>query len=347
MSELRKDPILDRWVIIAADRGRRPSDFKPEPPAPPPSACPFCVGNEDKTPPEVYAVRDGSPPNTPGWDVRVVPNKFPALTIEGDITHHGVGLLDWMTGVGAHEVVIEGPEHDFRFESAPVDHMLKVLGTFRQRLTDLRQDKRFRHMIVFRNWGAAAGASLSHPHSQIIALSVVPDIMKQKLRAARSHYLHKERCIFCDLIEQEMALPDRVIFKNDHAVVLSPFAARFPFEAQIFPRRHSHDFALMAPDEQVGFIEALQFVLQRYVSELSDPPYNLMIQTCPNMVARPGRPEYWGTIQFDFHWHVELIPRLTKMAGFEWGTGFFINPVAPEDATQFLRAPAEESPVVH
>ena len=344
MSELRKDPILDRWVIIAADRGRRPSDFKPEPPAPPPSACPFCAGNEGKTPPEVYAVRDGTGPNTAGWDVRVVPNKFPALTIEGSITHHGIGLLDWMTGVGAHEVVIEGPEHGFRFETAPMDHMLKVIGTFRQRLTDLRQDKRFRHIIVFRNWGAEAGASLSHPHSQIIALSVVPDIMKQKLRAARRHYHRKERCIFCDLIEQEIALPDRVIYKNDHAVVLSPFAARFPFEAAIFPRRHSHDFTLLTPEEQVGFIEAMQFVLQRYVTELSDPPYNLMLQTAPNLVPRPGRPDYWGTVAYDFHWHVELIPRLTKQAGFEWGTGFFINPVAPEDAAGFLRAPAAVAP---
>jgi UDPglucose--hexose-1-phosphate uridylyltransferase len=339
MSELRKDPILDRWVIIAAERGRRPSDFKPEPPAPPPAACPFCAGNEEKTPAEVYAVREGSLPNTPGWEVRVVPNKFPALSFEGDVTHHGVGLLDRMTGVGAHEVVIEAPEHGFRFEAAPLDHMLKLIGTFRQRLTDLRQDKRFRHMIVFRNWGDAAGASLSHPHSQIIALSVVPDLVKQKLRAARAHFRHKERCIFCDLIEQEVALPDRVIFQNEHCVVLSPFAARFPFEAQVYPRRHSYDFTLMTHEEQVGFIEGLQFVLQRYVSELSDPPYNLMVQTAPNPVPRPGRPEYWGTLEFDFHWHVELIPRLTKMAGFEWGTGFFINPVAPEEAARFLREP--------
>jgi UDPglucose--hexose-1-phosphate uridylyltransferase len=347
MSELRKDPILDRWVIIAADRGRRPSDFKPEPPAPPPAACPFCAGNEGKTPEEVYAVRDGTPPNTPGWEVRVVPNKFPALAIEGDVTHHGIGLLDWMTGVGAHEVVIEGPQHGFRFEDAPLDHMLKVIGTFRQRLIDLRQDKRFRHIIVFRNWGDAAGASLSHPHSQIIALSVVPDLVKQTLRAARAYFQHKERCVFCDLIEQEVAMPDRLIFKNDHFVVLSPFAARFPFEAQIYPRRHSYDFTLMTPEEQVGFIEATQFVLRRYVSELSDPPYNLMLQTAPNPVPRPGRPEYWGTLEFDYHWHVELIPRLTKMAGFEWGTGFFINPVAPEDAARFLREPVVEVAAVH
>jgi len=339
MSELRKDPIVDRWVIIAAERGRRPSDFRSESPPPPPAACPFCPGNEHKTPPEVYAVRDGTPPNSPGWEVRVVPNKFPALAIEGDVTHHGIGLLDWMSGVGAHEVVIESPDHGFRLERADNEHMLKVLQAFEQRLRDLRGDVRFRHIIVFRNWGSAAGASLSHPHSQIIALSIVPDIMKQKLRAARDHFRRKERCIFCDLIEQELALPDRVIYRNEHFVALSPFAARFPFEVQIYPLAHMYDYTLMNREQQLGLIDVLQFVLRRYDTELSDPPYNLMVQTAPNPVPRPGRPEFWGTLAHDFHWHLELIPRLTKPAGFEWGTGFFINPVSPEDAARFLRAP--------
>ncbi|HEY3398139.1 MAG TPA: DUF4931 domain-containing protein [Armatimonadota bacterium] len=347
MSELRKDPILNRWVIIAADRGRRPSDFKPEPPAPPSTGCPFDAGNEEKTPPEVYAVRNGTLPNTAGWDVRVVPNKFPALSIEGDVTHHGVGLQDWMSGVGAHEVVVESPAHDFKLEFAPPEHVAKIVQTYSERLQDLRKDKRFRHILVFRNWGATAGASLSHPHSQIIALSIVPEIMHQKLNAARDHYRRKERCIFCDLIEQELAIPDRVIYQNEHFVALSPFAARFPFEVQIYPLQHAYDFTLMTTDQQYGLIDCYQFVLQRYTAELSDPPYNMILQTAPNPVPRPGRPDYWGTLQYDFHWHLELIPRLTKMAGFEWGTGFYINPVAPEDAARFLREPAPVAAVTH
>jgi UDPglucose--hexose-1-phosphate uridylyltransferase len=344
MSELRKDPIVERWVIIAAERGRRPSDFKPEPPAPTSSGCPFDAGMEAKTPEEVFAIRPGGgPPNSPGWEVRVVPNKFPALSTEGDVTHHGIGLLDWMTGVGAHEVVIESPSHDFNFALAPPEHMVLIFNAFIQRLQDLRGDVRFRHVIVFRNHGTTAGASLSHPHSQLIALSITPEAVREKLNAAREYYQRKERCIFCDLIEQEMALPERVIYTNEHFVALSPFAARFPFEVHIFPRRHAYDFTLMNQDQKVGLADCLQFVLRRYNEELSDPPYNLMLQTVPNLVPRPGRPDYWGTIQYDYHWHIEILPRLTKQAGFEWGTGFFINPVSPEDAAGFLRgdAPAE------
>ena len=340
MSELRKDPIVERWVIIAAERGRRPSDFLCEPEPPPPSACPFCAGNETKTPPEIWAWRaPGTAPNSPGWDVRVVANKFPALSAEGDLTRHGIGLLDRMSGVGDHEVVIESPEHDFRLSSAPPEQIHKILSAFRERLVDLRKDQRFRHVIIFRNKGLTAGASLSHPHSQVIALSIVPSEVRRKLEAARQHYAEKERCIFCDLIEQEMALPDRVIYANERFVALSPFAARFPFEVQIYPRRHMYDFGLMDEQDEAQAIDALQFVLRRYQTELSDPPYNLVVQTAPNLVHRPGRPHFWGTIQYDYHWHIELIPRLTKMAGFEWGTGFYINPVSPEDATGFLREP--------
>lgn len=343
MSELRKDPILERWVIIAAERGRRPSDFEhASAPSSPPAACPFCEGNEQRTPPEIYAVRQGTPPNSPGWQVRVVPNKFPALAIEGEVTRHGIGLLDWMKGVGAHEVVIENPRHDFNFAHAPAEDLLWILQAFAQRLADLRRDQRFRHVLVFRNHGAAAGASLSHPHSQIIALSITPEIVRQKLQAAREHYRRKQRCIFCDLLEQETALPDRVIYTNEHFVVLSPFAARFPFEVQIYPLAHAHDYTLMNTDQQLGLIDALQFVLQRYFEELSDPPYNMVLQTAPNPVPRPGRPDYWGTLTYDYHWHLELMPRLTKVAGFEWGTGFYINPVSPEDAADYLRGRQEE-----
>lgn len=344
MSELRKDPILERWVIIAAERGRRPSDFEhASMPSSSPAACVFCEGNEQRTPPEVYAIRDGTEPNMPGWQVRVVPNKFPALAIEGDVTRHGVGLLDWMSGVGAHEVVIENPRHDFNLPDAPAEEMLRILQTFAQRLQDLRRDQRFRHILIFRNHGAAAGASLSHSHSQIIALSITPQIVRHKLQAARNYYRHKQRCIFCELLEQERALPDRVIYTNEHFIVLSPFAARFPFEVQIYPLAHAYDYTLMNTDQQLGLIDALQFVLQRYFEELNDPPYNLVVQTAPNPVPRPGHPDYWGTLTYDYHWHIELMPRLTKVAGFEWGTGFYINPVSPEDAAAYLRGEREES----
>jgi UDPglucose--hexose-1-phosphate uridylyltransferase len=342
-SELRKDPVLDRWVIIAASRGKRPTDFASVPEADKSAGCPFCGGNEGKTPPEIYAVRDpGTLPDTPGWDVRVVQNKFPALTIEASLKRSGIGLLDRMGGFGAHEVIIETPQHGEDLALASVDHINKVFGVYRERLVDLRQDPRFHHMIIFRNYGSAAGASLSHPHTQLIALPIVPLLVKEKLNAAQQHYRHKERCIFCDLIEQETTIPDRLVSENEDFVVLSPFAARGPFELLVLPRRHMHDYAMMTEQEQYSFAAIMKDVLMRYRNVLQDPSYNLMLQTSPSTLTRPGHPEYWGTVAQDYHWHVELMPRLTKTAGFEWGTGFYINPVSPEQAAMFLRGEVKE-----
>lgn len=338
MSELRKDPIVDRWVIIAAERGRRPSDFEAAPQQPSSAAsCPLCEGNEEKTPPEVFAMREGGPPNTSGWQVRVVPNKFPALAIEGEVRRSGIGLFDQMPGVGAHEVIIESPHHDQDMATVPVEHMARIFAAFTHRICDLRRDERFRHIIVFRNHGTAAGASLTHPHSQVIALPIVPKIVKDKLHSALDRYFHKERCIFCDLIEQELALPERVIYQNEHFVILSPFAARFPFSVEIYPLVHSYDFVLMNDEQYLSLAQTLKFLLTRYRTVLGDPPYNMTLQTAPNTGPRSGHPEYWGSIEYDYHWHLEIMPRLTKMAGFEWGTGFYINPVSPEDAARYLR----------
>ncbi len=345
MSELRKDPIVDRWVIIAAERGQRPSDFEPVPQSVSATGCPLCEGSEDKTPPEIFAIRDGTPPNSPGWQVRVVPNKFPALAIEGESDCHGIGLFDHMNGIGAHEVIIENPDHYADIAQVSADCIVNIFTAFGQRTRDLRRDERFRHIIIFRNHGAAAGASLTHPHSQLIALPIVPKLVRDKLQTARNHYRHKERCIFCDLIEQEIALAERVVYQNDEFVVLSPFAARFPFSVEIYPLAHSYDFVSMAHDQCLSLAEALKFILGKYRTILGNPAYNLTLQTAPNTLPRPGHPDYWGSIEYDYHWHIEIMPRLTKVAGFEWGTGFYINPVAPEDAAQYLREETTSQPV--
>ena len=340
MSELRKDPIVDRWVIIAAERGRRPSDFEPTPEPPTSEGCPFCEGNEATTPAEIYAVRDGTAPNTPGWQVRVVPNKFPALAIEGELKRSGFGRLDRMTGVGAHEVIIESPNHFDDIPAMSTDHVALILDTYARRTEDLRRDERFHHTIIFRNYKSAAGASLSHPHSQLIALPFVPKITKEKLNSAREHYQRKERCIFCDLIEQELSMPEqeRVIYCNDCFVILSPFAARFPFSVEIYPLQHCHDFVEMDSTTRLALAQALQFIFGQYKDTLADPAYNMTLQTAPNTSPRPGHPDYWSSLAYDYHWHLEIFPRLTKVAGFEWGTGCYINPVAPEDAAQYLRS---------
>jgi UDPglucose--hexose-1-phosphate uridylyltransferase len=340
MSELRKDPIVQRWVIIAAERGQRPSDFRSETTVKEinPRACPLCPHNEDRTPPEVYAVRpDGSQPNTPGWLVRVVPNKFPALRRDGEVRRKGWGMFDSMDGIGEHEVVIETPDHSADWDTMSLEHLCLVLKTYQVRLTALMQDSRFRYILIFRNYGAQAGASLSHPHSQIIALPIVPQLPKEELNAARRYFLDKERCLFCDLIAQEQALGQRVVYESEHLVALSPFAARFPYELHLFPKSHSHDFAKAEESILADFAFALHRLVRAVKELLGNPSYNFVLHTAPNPVPRPGRPDYWGTLPYDYHWHLEFIPRLTRIAGFEWGTGFYINPVSPEAAADALR----------
>ncbi len=182
MPELRKDPITSRWVIIATERGKRPVDFAPTAPDPEGQGCPFCPGQESRTPPEIYAFRESnSAPNGPGWGVRVVPNKFPALRIEGELGKEGSGVFDKMNGIGAHEVIIESPDHHATLEQQPIEHIAKVLEIYKLRMQDLMRDMRFRYILIFKNHGRSAGASLPHPHSQLIATPVTPKRVKEEL----------------------------------------------------------------------------------------------------------------------------------------------------------------------
>ena len=204
MPELRKDPVVGRWVIIATERARRPSDFAAEPVRPRASVCAFCEGHESQTPPEILAGRapDGRP-NGPGWSYRVVPNKFPALRIEGELEPAGEGLFDRMNGVGAHEVVIETPQHGASLAGLSVDAVADVLFAFRERMLDLKKDPRFAYVLVFKNHGEAAGASLEHPHSQLIATPIIPIMVSEELAGSAQYYDMKERCVWCDMIRQE------------------------------------------------------------------------------------------------------------------------------------------------
>jgi len=338
MPELRHDPIQKRWVIIASERGRRPDDFHIEKEPHANGFCPFCEGNESKTPPEIAAIRrNGSGRNQPGWQVRVVPNKFPALRIEGELERKGVGIHDRMNGVGAHEVIIETPDHHLNLADAPVEHISRVIWMYRERLVDLLRDLRLKYILIFRNYGAAAGASLEHPHTQIIATPVTPLALAQELIAAKGHFQQKERCIFCDVIQQELDSRERIVVANEQFVALTPFASRFPFELLLAPRNHHHSFAEISDDMIHHLALVLKEVLLRTKKCLNDPPYNFLIHTIPNVKVRPRRSDYWDTIELDFHWHIELMPRLTRIAGFEWGTGFYINPTAPEEAAKYLR----------
>jgi UDPglucose--hexose-1-phosphate uridylyltransferase len=328
MPELRKDPIIDRWVIISTERGRRPSEFLPQETKTRGGFCPLCEGNEDRTPPEVFSIREnGSPPNSTGWIVRVVPNKFPALKGEGDLNREGEGLYDKMNGVGAHEVVIETPKHDETLSTLPNDKVMKVLTTYRERILDLAQDRRSKYVLIFKNHGAAAGASLEHSHSQIITLPVVPKRVSEEIDGAKVYHEYKDRCVFCDIIRQETEYKARIIGENNGAIALAPFASRFPFETWVLPKDHSAYFHRTQSAQFEDLASLLSDVLRKIDNGLPGSPYNFMLHTNPS-------DERDAT---SYHWHIEIIPKLTKVAGFEWGTGFYINPTPPEEAAKYLR----------
>jgi len=339
MPELRFDPIRRRWSIIATERKFRPHEFvKPQAEETTPVGCPFEYGQEHATPPEIWALpREGRSPNTPGWEVRVVPNKFPALRIEGELTREAVGIFDRVNGIGAHEVIVETPDHFREIADRTPEEVQRMFLAWRERLVDLRRDIRIRYVLLFKNKGRDAGASLAHPHSQLIATPIIPTVVVEELNVARNHWAHKERCIFCDLIQQEKAFGDRVALETEHFVLLEPFAASFPFETWILPKKHAHDFALASDSLLLELAKVLQDFLRRIRQLLADPPYNLILHTAPSPHPRPGQPQYWTTIEYDYHWHIEFVPRITRIAGFEWGSGYSINPTPPEEAARFVR----------
>jgi len=337
MSELRWDPLKLHWVIIATERGRRPRDFQVEPNEAEMTSCPFCYGNEDKTPAEIFAIRPSGPANSPNWKVRVIPNKYPVLRIEGEIKSKGYGLYDVMTGIGAHEVIIETPQHEKGLADLSVAEVTDVLIAYRARFLDLRRDSRFRYMVLFKNHGVRAGATLAHSHSQLIAVPLTPPVAATELKICRDFYANKERCIFCDLIDFELTCGDRVVKEFPNFVSVTPYASCFPFELRLYPKKHSHDFAMMDDGQLAELAVAMKDMLLRLKTVLKDPPYNFILHSAPPQQQRLGKPEYWGSLEYDYHWHIELVPRLTQIAGFEWGTGFYINPTSPEDAALFLR----------
>lgn len=333
MPELRKDPVVERWCIIAAERGKRPSDFKGVREAhftrEGKENCPFCYGREGRTPLEIaaYGRPRGAGPNTPGWQVRVVPNKFPVLHIEGELNRTADGVYDRMNGVGAHEVIIETPDHERALDRMEIGGISEMLRAFRDRMVNLERDRRFKYIQVFKNFGVAAGASLEHPHCQLIATPVIPKRIIEELEGALEYYKFKERCVFCDIVRQETRDTRRVLCEDDYFVSIVPFAPRFPFEISILPKRHEASFTEINEDEYRYLSIHLKMMVGKINVALGTPPYNLMLHTAP---CRQNDIEH-------YHWHLELIPKLSKVAGFEWGTGFYINPTVPEQTADDLR----------
>src|SRR5205814_4422369 len=259
MPELRKDPVVGRWVIISTERSGRPTSFVPVTHEKKKHFCPFCAGNEDRTPPEVFAYRPGGgAPNGPGWTVRVVPNQFPALQIEGGLDRRGEGLYDKMNGIGAHEVIIETNDHTKELSELSQEQIENVLWAFRDRVVDLKNDNRFRYILIFKNHGENAGASLEHSHTQLVATPIIPKVVTEELDGALQHYRMKERCVFCDMIEQEQREGKRIVSENEHFISFGPFAPRFPFETWILPRSHISAFEDSQKSEFASLAQSLK-----------------------------------------------------------------------------------------
>jgi UDPglucose--hexose-1-phosphate uridylyltransferase len=292
------------------------------------TVCPFCEGNEVHTPPEILAYRsNGSEANSKGWMLRVVPNKYPALQIEGDLNREGEGMYDKMNGIGAHEVIVESPHHNMTMAKMTEKNIENIFWAFRDRVIDLKRDRRFRYILIFKNHGEAAGASLEHTHSQLIALPIVPKLPAEEVVGAKTYFNYKERCVYCDIIRQEKDEAVRIIEENADFIAVCPFAPRFPFETWILPKQHTAFFEDAQKREYEQLAKLMKTLMMKIDRVLDMPAYNMIIHSSPF---------HESTNDF-YHWHIELIPTLTKVAGFEWGTGFYINPTPPEEAAQFLR----------
>ena len=324
--QLRKDPVTGRWVIV--NQADPLLTFSVQASAKSSKVCPFCPGQEAMTPSEIASHgRKGGHKNSPGWAVRVVPNKFPALRIEESNQRSTEGMYEKLGGFGAHEVIIETPEHDLEMADMPVEQLELVLRVYRERCLDLRKDPRMKYILIFKNYGQGSGASMEHPHSQLIALPVVPSRVLQELKGASKHAEFTERCIFCDILNQDSAEKARVVFEEDGFAAIEPFASRFPFETWLMPKVHSASFDSTDDEGLKAMAKTLKAVLLRLKRALNDPPFNFMIHTLPLSGHEAG----------GFHWHMEIIPHLTQVSGFELGTGFYVNPTPPELAAEMLR----------
>lgn len=313
---------MGRWVVIAPERADRPSAFLRPVPEHDAGVCPFCPGNESMTPPELLSRREDG-----GWSLRVVPNRYPALRTEIQMSRAGLGMFDGMAGVGAHEVVIESPDHRATLAELPPAQIEAVLRAWQDRMLDLSRDFRLKALIAFKNQGMPAGATLFHAHSQLIALPFVPETLETELRACRRHFAEKERCVYCDILAQEAREKERVVLESERAIAISPWAARSPFELWIFPRDHGSSFEMAPGDEVRAVAEALRILLRKIDVALEKPAFHLFLHTMP--LREPHNDFY--------HWHLELKPVLTQQAGFEWASGCYINPTPPEEAASFLR----------
>jgi len=328
MPELRQNFFTKEWVIIATERAKRPEELITHRPMQNVPAflesCPFCVGNESKTPPEVMRF----PPNvTEPWAVRVIPNKFAALSSSAQPTRTRQDVWRRIEGFGFHEVIIDSPDHSCCMAMLPNIQVANILRVYKDRYNLLSMDRRVNHVTIFKNHGADAGASMQHPHSQLIATPVIPSQVRHRLHEALRYYDDDGKCMFCHMMEREIEDQTRIVQTSEHFVAMEVFASATPFATHIFPLRHMASFGDISAAEVEDLARVLRNLLAKLYVGLENPDLNFTVRSSPSDYASARH----------FHWYVSVIPRLTRVAGFELGSGMFINTVLPEAAAEFLR----------
>ena len=328
MPEFRKDPVTGRWVILAPDREKRPRQLEKCNDAARTEPCPFCAGNEAMTPPEVMAYRnETSPANSPGWTLRVVPNKYPALVDDDTPVFAQDPFYESRSSFGVHEVIIESPDHVVNMGALGVEQITQILRAYRARMRELINNPRWRYILLYKNHGDRAGATLEHIHSQLIALPTVPERAGDELNGAKRHYESTGRCIYCEMIERELKQRMRVVLNSAHFVAFCPFAPRFAYEIWILPKHHAAAFEQSSDEDILSLASTLRELMAKLNHALDDPPFNYLIHSMPLRERDSAH----------YHWHIEILPQIARVAGFEWGSGMHINSVAPEDAARLLR----------
>ncbi|MDR3049928.1 MAG: galactose-1-phosphate uridylyltransferase [Elusimicrobiota bacterium] len=331
MSEFRRNPVFGNWILIDSQRNfgneklsavceRVHSDAK---------FCPFCAGNESMTKSEILAFSDNPHryPNTSGWKLRVIPNNKPILQVESAIKRQAYGIYDKMEGAGAHEIIIETPEHNLQFKDAPLQYFENIYKAVVGRIKDLRNDSRFEHIFFIKKYGSLPATIMQHPHSQIIALPITPKQVNEELDGALRYFKYKERCVFCDIILQGIDNGARLLAENEYFIALCPYASRYPFEVWIMPKEHKSDFDLISDAE----ISALAKIVKTLYSKLV-----LLLDDCPITTVLHSAPLKRRNLSY-YHWYIEIIPEIAVFGNIDKGTGLFINPVFPEEAARKLR----------
>ncbi|MES2570864.1 MAG: galactose-1-phosphate uridylyltransferase [Verrucomicrobiota bacterium] len=328
-TEMRLDPLTEAWTIFSEARAARPAFGSVQREAmESPVPDPFLAGLERFSSHTLHQT-----PGPLGWQVRVVPNRAPVLRVEGDPTRHGDGFYDRMDGVGAHEVIVEDPGRR-ALEDLSLGEIAQVIQAWKLRMLDLMRDPRMRSFSILKNVGQAAGGSLHHSVSQLVAMAVIYPLLKRKLETARAFYELKKRSIFEDILSEEVRTASRLVYENNGFAVFCPYAARTPFEMAIYPKRQCPDFHGLSDQELAQFADVLRMALRKLARALNHPAYNLMLFTAP---TRTARHDHWTSIERDFRWHVEIVPRLDHLGGLELGTGCWVNSVWPEVAADYLR----------